>query len=71
MVLGTPTTGIPIFESLFATPRVSSPPIATSASIPNLLMLSSNRCTFSSSLKGFVRDVPRIVPPFGRIPVTE
>jgi|GEM_PF-5451540 len=41
------------------------------ASIPNFLMLSRSRWTSASLLKGFVRDVPRIVPPFGRIPVTE
>ena len=35
MVLGTPTTLTPRSASLVATPRVSSPPIATSASTPS------------------------------------
>ena len=36
MVLGTPTTLTPAACSWLATPRVSSPPIATSASTPRL-----------------------------------
>ena len=53
-----------------ATPRVSSPPTATSASIPSRSMFSSTRSTPPSTRYGFVRDVPMIVPPRGRMPET-
>src|SRR5579871_403146 len=75
IVLGTPTTGTPCSPSLVATPRVSSPPMATSASTPRPARLSLIR---SMPLRppapvvfsGFVRDEPRIVPPRGRMPRT-
>ena len=51
-----------------ATPSVSSPPIAISASNP--ARLRSTALTPPSSRNGFVRLVFRIVPPRGRIPDT-
>ena len=68
MVLGTPTTGTPMPVSLSATPSVSSPPMATSASNFIRLMLSMTISPPSSSLNGLVRDVPRMVPPLGKMP---
>ena len=53
-----------------ATPSVSSPPIATSASSPSRSKVASTFSTPPSTLYGFVRVVPRIVPPRGRIPET-
>src|SRR2546425_2294455 len=54
-----------------ATDNVSSPPIATSPSTPlprsRLITCSTPPC----SLSGLVRDVPRMVPPSGRMPRTE
>src|SRR2546427_1508854 len=54
-----------------ATDSVSSPPIATSPSTPlprsRLITCSTPPC----SLSGLVRDVPRMVPPSGRMPRTE
>ena len=55
-------------SSRFATPRVSSPPIAISASMPWAAKVSRIRSTPPSTLKGLVRDEPRIVPPRGRMP---
>src|SRR5215467_13703170 len=76
MVLGTPTTGTPSAFRRAATPRVSSPPIATSASTPRperfALIRSSPDlppdAAFSDS--GLVREEPSIVPPRGRMPRT-
>src|SRR5829696_1188771 len=70
MVFGTPTTLRPSSYSFLATPRVSSPPIAIRASTP---CCRSPAATFSnpfSTLYGLVREVPRIVPPRGRMPRT-
>src|SRR5215470_7265881 len=59
-----------------AAPRVSSPPIAISASTPRPSRLSRIRCTpvrppsVADSPSGLVRDEPRIVPPRGRMPRT-
>ena len=64
MVLGTPTTGsLCSLKSLWATPSVSSPPIAIRASKPRRLKVATTFSPPSSSLKGFVLDVCRIVPP--------
>ena len=68
MVLGTPTTLTPRSASLVATPRVSSPPIATSASTPSAARFSWIRSTPPSILNGLVRLEPRMVPPRGRMP---
>ena len=68
MVFGTPTTLTPRPESLVATPSVSSPPIATSASTPSLARLSLIFSTPLSILNGLVREEPRMVPPRGRMP---
>ena len=74
IVLGTPTTLTPSACSRVAAPSVSSPPIAIRASTPRPARLSLIRSTPErsppSSAKGLVRDVPRIVPPRGRIPRT-
>src|ERR1700716_3895809 len=54
-----------------ATDSVSSPPIATRPSTP---LPRSRPITFSTppfSLRGLVREVPRMVPPSGRMPRTE
>ncbi len=63
MVLGTPTAGTPIEERRLATPRVSSPPITTRASMRSAARLARTRSGPSSWAKGLVREVPRIVPP--------
>src|SRR5262249_38427554 len=76
MVAGPPTTGTPSAFRRAATPRVSSPPIATSASTPRperfALIRSSPDlppdAAFSDS--GLVREEPSIVPPRGRMPRT-
>ena len=68
IVFGTPTTLTPRSASLVATPRVSSPPIATRASTPCSARLSLIRSTPPSILNGLVREEPRIVPPRGRMP---
>ena len=76
MVLGTPTTGTPSAYRVAATPRVSSPPIATSASTPSPARLALIRSRpdlppeAALSANGLVRDEPRIVPPRGRMPRT-
>ena len=54
-----------------ATPSVSSPPIAMSASMRSRASVASTRRGPSSVLYGFVRDVPRIVPPRGSRPRTD
>jgi hypothetical protein len=53
-----------------ATPRVSSPPITTSASSPASAKLRRTSSTPPSTLYGFVRDVPITVPPRGSSPET-
>src|SRR6185503_12551175 len=70
IVLGTPTIATPIWERRAATPNVSSPPQAITASSPSFSMLaitSDDLSTLSpNSLgvwKGLVRDEPRLVPP--------
>src|SRR5215467_6701359 len=76
MVLGTPTTLPPSWCSLAAAPRVSSPPIAISASTPRLSRFSSTRSTpdlpstVFDAAAGLVREVPKMVPPRGRMPRT-
>ncbi len=68
MVLGTPTTGRACSPcSRRATPRVSSPPIAISASRPRSAKARTHSSPPPGSLKGLVRELPRIVPPRGRI----
>ena len=57
--------------SLCATPSVSSPPIAISASTRSRASVAITRAAPSSDLYGFVRDVPRIVPPRGSRPRIE
>ena len=68
IVFGTPTTFTPSSWSLAATPSVSSPPMATSASMPSAARVSRQRSTPPSILNGLVRDDPRIVPPRGSVP---
>ncbi len=69
IVLGTPTTGTPSWLSRPATPSVSSPPMGMSASMPRRSRPARTAAVPSApSAYGFVRDVPRIVPPRGRIP---
>src|SRR5829696_1337315 len=69
IVFGTPTTGNECSAwSRAATPNVSSPPTATRASKLSAFTVSRTFWTPSSLLKGFVREVPRIVPPRGRSP---
>ena len=70
IVLGTPTTLTPRSASLVATPSVSSPPMAISASTPLAARLSLIRSTPFSILNGLVREDFRIVPPRGRMPRT-
>ena len=70
MVFGTPTTPIPSSVSRLATPRVSSPPIAISASTPAAARFSRIRSTPPSTLYGLVRDEPRMVPPRARMSST-
>src|ERR1700751_1268512 len=74
IVFGTPTTGTPCSPSRVATPSVSSPPIAISASTPSPARLSLIRSMPLRPPPGFfsglVRDDPRIVPPRGRMPRT-
>ena len=68
IVFGTPTTCTPRSASLVATPRVSSPPIATSASTPSRARFSLILSTPFSIVNGLVREEPRMVPPRGRMP---
>src|SRR5512138_112744 len=68
IVLGTPTTETPRPKNFSATPSVSSPPIAISASIRSREIVASTFSGPPSTLNGFVRDVPRIVPPRGSRP---
>ena len=50
-----------------ATPRVSLPPMATTASSSSALMVATTRSGPSSVANGLVRDEPRMVPPLVRI----
>ena len=68
IVFGTPTTGIPSSTSLRATPSVSSPPIGIRALRPRARIDSRTWSTPPSTLNGFVREEPRIVPPRCRMP---
>src|SRR5882762_9141928 len=70
MVLGTPTTPMPSSVRRLATPRVSSPPMATRASTPLSASTLRMRSTPPSTLNGLVRDEPRIVPPRARMSST-
>src|SRR6478736_4166249 len=70
IVLGTPTTFTPRSCSLVATPSVSSPPMATSASTPRSARFFLICSTPPSTLNGLVREEPRMVPPRGRMPRT-
>src|SRR6266481_17454 len=69
MVLGTPTMLTPIWCSLVATPSVSSPPMATTAPTFRAFRFLITVSAPPGFLKGFVRLVPRIVPPRWRIPL--
>ncbi len=60
---------MPSSVSRLATPRVSSPPMATSASTPSPARVSRIASTPPSSLYGLVRDEPRMVPPRDRMSV--
>ena len=62
--------GIPRFENFKATPKVSSPPIATNASSRYFFILLNAVLIICWSLNGLVREVPRMVPPFGKMPDT-
>ena len=68
IVLGIPTTGTPVPLRWRAAPSVSSPPIAMTASIRWRASVALIRSSPDASFIGLVRDVPRTVPPFGRIP---
>ena len=70
IVLGTPTVAKPASCIAAATLSVSSPPIATSASMPLRRNMRIAVATPSLIFSGLVRDVPRMVPPNGRIPRT-
>src|SRR2546427_9064524 len=61
----------PIWWSLVATPSVSSPPIATTAPTLSAFRLRTTISGPPGFLKGFVRLVPRMVPPRWRMPRSE
>ena len=69
MVFGTPTTLTPIWCSFVATPSVSSPPMATTAPTFSMERFWSTISAPPGFLNGFVRLVPRMVPPRWRIPL--
>src|SRR6266849_3611816 len=70
IVLGTPTTFTPMEENLVATPRVSSPPMATTApTFKARRFLSTISGPLAGFLNGLVREVPRMVPPRWRMPL--
>ncbi len=69
IVLGTPTARTPIGPSRLATPKVSSPPMTTSASMRSAAKVRRTRSTPSGSPKGLVREVPSTVPPIASSPV--
>src|SRR5579871_1160003 len=68
IVFGAPTTLTPSSQSLLATPRVSSPPMAINASTPRSCNVCLHRSGPLSTLYGLVRELPRMVPPRGRMP---
>jgi hypothetical protein len=68
IVFGTPTMATPSPASLLATPSVSSPPMATSASMARSAKVCFTRSTPPSTLYGLVREDPRMVPPLGSVP---
>src|SRR5580700_8505154 len=68
MVFGTPTTRACCSASRAATLNVSSPPIATSASMLNFSRLCKTWSTPWSSFIGLTRELPSMVPPSGRMP---
>ena len=66
IVFGTPITGRPCAPcSSAAAPSVSSPPIAIRPSRLSVERFSRMRSAPSSCLKGFVRELRRMVPPRG------
>src|SRR5438067_6160051 len=71
IVLGTPTIGSPSAHRRAAAPSVSSPPITISPSRPCSARVERIRPAPSSWPRGFVREDPRIVPPRGRMPLTD
>ena len=69
IVLGTPTIGRPCSAwRRAAAPSVSSPPMAIRPSRLSELRFSRIRSGEPSRASGLVREVPRIVPPRGRMP---
>ncbi len=68
MVLGMPTTGSPCSESRAAADSVPSPPMATTASMPCFAAFDSTFSSPPSTVNGFTRLVPRMVPPRCRMP---
>ena len=68
IVFGTPMTGKPFSCSSRTTPIEPSPPIAMMASRPWRSYALRTRFSPSSRANGWSRDVPRIVPPLGRMP---
>ena len=68
MVFGHPTTWMPKSScNRLATPKVSSPPMATRASTPNSSSLFATFSASPSFLYGLVREEPRMVPPSWRM----
>ena len=67
IVLGTPTTATPWSNRRWATPSVSSPPMATRASMPILASVAFTCSAPPSTLNGLVRDEPMMVPPWGSV----
>ncbi len=80
MVFGTPTKGIPFLHKRLAMERLPSPPIHTNASRSHLLMFpratsdrswGGTRASSPRQTKGLaLLEVPRMVPPWARIPET-
>src|SRR5688572_9943450 len=63
--------GRPAWWRSRAAESVPSPPATIRASRPNRLTLDSSRWRSSTLRSGLTREVPRIVPPLGRMPMTE
>src|SRR3954451_6258236 len=69
IVFGTPSTGSAYSPwRRFAAPSVSSPPMAISPSRCSSSSVSAISAGPSSRLNGLVRELPRMVPPRGRMP---
>ena len=68
IVLGTPTTGNPSSCISRAQERVPSPPTTTSASTSRASSVERHASTPPSTPNGWIREVPRTVPPRGRSP---